>query len=222
MADKNISNKVFQYIKEKIIDKTWKPGDKITSEIQLAEELQVSRISVREAISKLVAMNVLITKKGGGSFVNSFSTTDYMDELIPFLMIGDINYIEILELRIAIESLAVKLFIERANKDDFDKLKICFNEMLENSENDDIFFEKDIEFHRIISMGSKNPIIEKIENILFKTMEGPSKREYHQLSAKERIEEHKKIIDFIEAKDKQLAMIYLERHLQRTIDDLKK
>ena len=87
MADKNISNKVFQYIKEKIIDKTWKPGDKITSEIQLAEELEVSRISVREAISKLVAMNVLITKKGGGSFVNSFSTTDYMDELIPFLMV---------------------------------------------------------------------------------------------------------------------------------------
>ena len=30
--------------------------------------------------------NVLVTKKGGGSFVNSFSTTDYMDELIPFLM----------------------------------------------------------------------------------------------------------------------------------------
>ena len=82
----NNSEKVFKYIQDKIINKEWAVGDKITSEIQLAEELQVSRISVREAISKLVAMNVLITKKGGGSFVNSFSTTDYMDELIPFLM----------------------------------------------------------------------------------------------------------------------------------------
>lgn len=58
MSRKNISDEVFNYIKKNIVNKNWKPGDKITSEIQLAKELEVSRISVREAIGRLVAMNI--------------------------------------------------------------------------------------------------------------------------------------------------------------------
>ncbi|MGL6114112.1 MAG: FadR/GntR family transcriptional regulator, partial [Cetobacterium sp.] len=46
------SDKVFKYIESKIIQGIWKQGDRIDSENQLAEELKVSRVSVREAIGK--------------------------------------------------------------------------------------------------------------------------------------------------------------------------
>lgn len=220
MDNKNISDKVFKHIKDKIIDKTWKVGDKISSETQLAEELQVSRISVREAIGKLVAMNILTKKKGGGSYVNELQVSDYMDELLPLLMIGNVNYIQILEFRIALESLSVKLFIERANESFYKELRTCFETMKKNAHLNDIFFQKDMLFHKIISEGSNNPIIIKILNIIFKTMEVQSKEEYEKLSPDERIEEHERILIAIENKDLELAPIFMKRHLQRTINDL--
>jgi len=221
MKEHNISDKVFNYIQDKIINKTWQPGDRITSEVQLADELQVSRISVRDAISRLVAMNILTKKKGGGSYVNSFTPIDYMDELLPLLMTGDLDYIDILEFRLSVETLSVKLFIERATKDEFSSLRACFETMSNYVTDKEKFFEQDVNFHKNIASGSHNPIIEKILSMIFKIMEGKPKKQYHQLSAEERIEEHRKILDAIESKDIELAMIYSSRHLQRTINDLK-
>ncbi|MGL5057854.1 MAG: FadR/GntR family transcriptional regulator [Fusobacteriaceae bacterium] len=71
MNKEKASDKVFEYIEEKIVKGIWKEGDKIESENQLAKELNVSRVSVREAISKMVAMGILLKKKGGGSFVKA-------------------------------------------------------------------------------------------------------------------------------------------------------
>jgi len=222
MENKNISDKVFKYIKDKIVNKTWVVGDKISSEMQLAEELEVSRMSVREAIGKLVAMNILTKKKGGGSYVNELKPSDYMDELLPLLMIGDVNYIQILEFRIALEVLSVKLFIERADENYYKELRTCFESMKNNAHDDELFFQKDMLFHKLIAEGSNNPIISKILNIIFKTMEGQPKEEYKKLSPDERIKEHEKILNTIENRDLELSRIFMERHLQRTINDLKK
>lgn len=63
MIKEKASDKVFKYIEEKIVLGIWKEGNKIDSENQLAEELMVSRVSVREAIGKMVAMGILYKKK---------------------------------------------------------------------------------------------------------------------------------------------------------------
>ena len=70
MKSKN-SEKVFEYLKEKIMNCEWQDGDQITPEIQLSKELEVGRNAVREAIEKLVGMKVLVKKKGKGTFVQS-------------------------------------------------------------------------------------------------------------------------------------------------------
>lgn len=55
MEDGRTSDKVLEKIQEKIFSGEWKPGQKIMSETKLAEDLNVSRVSVREAIEKLAA-----------------------------------------------------------------------------------------------------------------------------------------------------------------------
>lgn len=219
--DNNISNKVFNHIKNNIINKQWKPGDKITSEIQLAKELEVSRITVREAIGRLVAMNILTKKKGGGSFVNTLTPSDYMDDLIPLLMLGDVSYIQILEARIALETSAIGFFIKRASEEEYKDLENAYEEMEKHSKNQEIFFIQDVLFHKILAKGSNNQVICKILDIIFKIMEGQPREDYYKLESEKRIEEHKKILEAVKNKDKKLAEIFLERHLQRTINDLK-
>lgn len=221
MSEQKTSDKVFEHIKNNIINKTWKAGEKITSELQLVEELGVSRVTVREAIQRLVVMNVLTKRKGGGTFVNEVSPTDYMDELLPLLILGNIHYIQILEFRLALDTQAVKLFIDRADEIDLQNLKDNYENMKNSQDNAKEFFKYDIEFHKIICKGSKNPILYKITNMLFGIMEGHVRDEYHQLDAVTRLEEHKRILDNIIAKDTVLAEIYTQRHLERTIEDLK-
>jgi len=222
VKEKRTSDRVFDHIKERIIDKTWQPGDKITPELHLVEELGVSRMSVREAIEKLVAMNILTKKRGGGTFVNEIKPSDYMDELLPLLMIGKIDYSQVLEFRSAIDVLATRLFIERADDTLLGDLKKCYREMVENKDDRDKFFELDMEFHKIICKGAENPILYKVIEMIFSIMKAEAGDEYHKLTPDERIAEHGKILTAIKDRDIELAQLYMKRHLERTLKDLEK
>lgn len=222
LKEKRTSDRVFDHIKRKIADKTWKPGDKITPELHLVEELGVSRMSVREAIEKMVALNILVKRRGGGTYVNEMSPTDYMDDLLPLLMVGNINYVQVLEFRSAIDVLASRLFVERADKESYADLKRCYDAMVENRDNNERFMELDMEFHKIICKGTENPLLEKVIDMIFNIMNNQVRDEYHKLTPEERIEEHRRILEAILEGDAELAQIYMRRHLERTIRDLEK
>ena len=79
-----------QTIKGWIVNKEFGPGNKIPSENELADRFNVSRLTVRQAISQLIQEGFLNSRRGEGTFVtsnenliNSFSleTTGFMDEL---------------------------------------------------------------------------------------------------------------------------------------------
>ena len=60
---------VKQTIRNWILSKEFNPGDKIPSENELADKFNVSRLTVRQAISQLMQEGFLFTKKGEGTFV---------------------------------------------------------------------------------------------------------------------------------------------------------
>lgn len=222
MKKEKASEKVFRHIEEKIVNGTWNPGDKITPELQLVEELGVSRLAVREATQKLASMDVLVKKRGGGTFVNELSTGDYMKSLIPLLTIGKIGYREIMEFRTSLDILGVSLCTKRADEETLRKLQKIHDDMIENREKPSEFFKYDMEFHRAIAAASGNRILQKTIEILFDVLIYNVEDEYHQLSYDDRIEEHALVLNAIKKRDVELAELYMKRHLERTIKDLKK
>jgi GntR family transcriptional regulator len=65
---------VKQDLKNKIEEGYWKPGDKITSELELCDYYDVSRITIREAINELVWEDYLVRKRAKGTFVLDYKT----------------------------------------------------------------------------------------------------------------------------------------------------
>jgi len=222
LKEKKASERVFEYIEKMILQKNWVIGDKIDSEIQLSKNLGVSRISVREAIGSLATLNILERKKGGGTFVKQLTPNDYMDQLMPLLIIGNISYLEVMETRLALDVEAVSLFVEKATNKEVEGLDDIFKCMKENEGIPEEFYKKDVEFHQYIAMFCQNKILNKITNMLFKITTNYAREQYHSLTYKERIEEHNLIINAIKEKDLELSRLYTKRHVGRTIRDLKK
>lgn len=216
------SDKVFKYIESKIIQGVWKQGDRIESENQLAEELKVSRVSVREAIGRMVAMGVLSKKKGGGSFVEGLSPVGFMDSLIPFMILGEGDYIEILELRLALDVMGVTLFIQNSSKEVIDGLDKINSKMKEKKITPEEFFIQDMAFHKYIMKNCGNSLIYKVFEMILHVMGYHAKEQYFKLPLEDRILEHNLIAEAIQKKDVEIAQIYMKRHLERTILDLKK
>lgn len=216
------SDKVYKYIEEKIINNYWKKGEKIESENRLAEELGVSRISVRDAISKLVALGLLEKKKGGGSYVREVSATNFMDSYLPHLILGQGNYLEILQLRSALDVLLIRLFIENSDEEKLYGIKLIHDKMEKSLNEPENFYQYDMDFHRFIASNSGNSLICNVYEMILKISERYAKEQYFKLELETRVKEHLQILKSILDKDIEIAQIYMKRHLERTMRDMKK
>lgn len=212
---------VFRTIKENIISGKWVSGTRIMSETQLASELNVSRISVREAIEKLSALNILNKKQGGGTYVNDLQPSIYFNSLIPMLTLDRDNYMEILEFRLIFEIKSIGLCVERCTEEKIMQLEECYNKMVEHEYNGRKFIEEDLKFHMLIMEGANNSILLKVSEVLGEILRYHQEKLYKELGPGGGIKEHKKIIEAIKNRDEELAMIYMRRHIERTMEDIR-
>lgn len=123
IKQKRISDEVFEQMKEHIISGDWAPGKKIPGELELVELFNVSRVSVREAIHRLVGMGVLTIRRGEGTFVTEMLPENYMNALLPILMIEGSSFSEMLEFRAIIEVESARLAARRADEQDFYRME---------------------------------------------------------------------------------------------------
>lgn len=221
MSNIRTSDRVFKIIEEKIFSGEWKPGTKIMSEPQLAKELNVSRVSVREAIEKMSALNLIIKRQGEGTFVNDLTPSVYLNSLIPMITLDKDNYIDILEFRLITEVETAKLCAQKCTPELIEELEQCYERMVEHQKNMNKFTGEDLNFHMGIAKGSNNPLIIKISEILRNLMEYHQVSLYKTLGPSGGIKEHRLILDAIKNRDSELVGIFIRRHIQRTINDLK-
>ena len=82
-----VYTKVINDIKEKILSGELKNGDRLPSEREMAERLDVSRTSIREAIRTLEIMGLIESKRGSGNYItNSFGNSLFEPLSIMFML----------------------------------------------------------------------------------------------------------------------------------------
>jgi len=93
-----------QHIKRSITSNEYRAGDKIPSEQQLSKTFQVSRITIRQAISQLIQEGLLISKRGLGTYVTnnsdliksySLEFSGFIDDLFHEVSKVNVKYVEI-------------------------------------------------------------------------------------------------------------------------------
>ena len=157
----NLSDQTFDCIQEEILKGTWKPGEKLPSETELAASLGVSRMTLRSAIQRCCAIGLTETRVGEGTFVRDFNLRSYFSELYRLNLLGK-SPNEINDLRNIIQIGAVRLALEKTISDaDIQALEELNRQMEEAAGQNDMeaFHTADAQFHLTICTLCKNELM---------------------------------------------------------------
>lgn len=98
--NKLLYEKITSYLREEIRNQNFKPGDKLPTEMQLADQFGVSRITSKRALADLNAEGLIYRVRGSGSFVSSIARAEEkitagnkMDysRIVPFVLPFDVS-----------------------------------------------------------------------------------------------------------------------------------
>ncbi len=146
---KRPADDVARRVRALIEEQQLEAGMRLPAERQLAAQLGVSRNSLREALAMLVNEGVLLSRRGGGTFVR-FQHEPWSEQNIvqplKTLLADDPDYsFDILEARHAIEASTAWHAAMRATDADKEKIRLCFEAT--QSEDPDIASQADVRFH---------------------------------------------------------------------------
>ncbi|MET3696608.1 GntR family transcriptional regulator [Bacillus oleivorans] len=143
-----------------------KPGDKLPSERMLAESLQVSRTSVKEAVTVLESAGVVHVRPGVGMFLIEDSQQSLLSKLSQVIEGHKSNFKDLLELRQAIEGDAAFYAASRITEEQKEKLTSVFNDLVLAEELGEVAIEEDFRFHFTIVEAANNPVMLEVMNLI--------------------------------------------------------
>lgn len=164
-------NSVADQVAKKILDLVrtgnLKPGDQLPTERDLAQMLQVSRPSVREALRGLQILGVVKTRQGGGAYISSLDASDLLGPLQILITLNEDNVQGLYEARVMVDGGLARVAAERLTDADIDRL-LAIVKVQEGLLNDPIGFRvSDLEFHRTIMDGTGNPFLSRVSYSLY-------------------------------------------------------
>ena len=183
-------------LEELIIDGTLQPGDKVPSERQLSQRLQVSRPLVREALKELRGRGVIETKHGKGSFVIGMVKSEEDTALYRLYDRHPRLLYDLLEVRELLEGQAAQMAAERGTQKDFYKITKAYTEMTSakcNRKLEDAAY-LDHAFHRSIYEASHNPVLvhtlQSLMQLMLNSVMASVSNLYHRDGQKQQIDQH--------------------------------
>ncbi len=214
----NISDQVYEQLKEQLINGVWKQGDKIPSENELVALFNVSRVTVRQALSKLITLGLLETKLGEGTYVKEINPGVYMKEMIPYIILNKESIREVLEFRIVIETETAGMAATRITDKDIARLERCLERMNNFKDQLDNYVYEDLHFHMIIAKSTKNSLIIQVNNIVREIIRGTIKNVTEEIGSEVGLKYHKLLIDSFKLRDAEMAKNMMREHLQQTVE----
>ncbi|WP_431028055.1 FadR/GntR family transcriptional regulator [Lysinibacillus sp. LZ02] len=195
-----------------------KPGDRLDSVEQLAEQLQVSRPAVREALSALKAMGLIEIKQGSGTFVKETPKQEIVFPYAPQLTKQDIEHL--LEVRKILEVGTAGYAAKNRNEEDIATLEVILEQMKHAHGNEELGEKTDFQFHSAIAKASQNPMLFNLLNQVSETMIETMRETrriwlYSKIATSEQLfEEHMNIYLAIKEGNELLAEQCMDLHLE--------
>jgi GntR family transcriptional repressor for pyruvate dehydrogenase complex len=224
--------RVFEYasdqIRELIKDGQLKPGEKLPTEQELCDALNMSRSSIREAIRVLEAEGLIEVRRGAGTYVNTTPKIQDTQDAVNWLQPRQESLLQILQVRECIECFVVRetaLNRPESLVVELGQLVKQYSEIIKKDEsktNLGLISDINMRFHLAICKASGNDIAYEFLHHLLRSFSESNKAVIHiDLTLNHQISEHQAILDAITAGDPELAEKAMRAHIGRVSKEVK-
>jgi len=163
VRQRRLSDDIVERLEAMILEGTLKAGERLPAERVLAEQFGVSRPSLREAIQKLVAKGLLVSRQGGGNYVAQSLGSTFSDPLLHLLESNPEAQRDLLEFRHTLEGSCAYYAALRATEVDHQRLTSAFETLQACYQHYDKVSDEegtaDANFHLAIAEASHNTVL---------------------------------------------------------------
>jgi GntR family transcriptional regulator, transcriptional repressor for pyruvate dehydrogenase complex len=207
---------VAEEIEKAILDGDYEVGSRLPSEQNLADQFEVSRNVVREALKVLQERGLVQVLDGSGAFVahpNSEQTTIALGRYIR--LIGASSAIDALyETRISLEGFNARLAAQRATAEQIKELESYLDLMRANIKSHETWTEADLDFHVSVARATNNPfqamllepLVEQLREVISEGFAKPG-------ASHDGLTAHEKLMECIKEHDPEGAYQTMVEHL---------
>lgn len=209
----NLNDMISQRLKEYIFRNRLKAGDKLPTEVQFAQQLNVSRTAVREALRSLEALGLVEARQGFGRIVRDFSFESLLSTLSFGVAYSDESIINLFEIRKALDSFFITQALPKILPEDIDLMQQLVDQMEQRTIQGESIFYEDHRFHQIIYQRCGNPLALQLFEITWQVRtyaidQDKARREEAPGTA----HEHRQILNAIRNNDPDLTKRLLVDH----------
>ncbi|WP_204114598.1 FadR/GntR family transcriptional regulator [Shimia biformata] len=161
----DLSAQIAKAIRDAIISGEMIVDERLPSEAELADQFEVSRPTVREALKRLAAQNLIRTQRGatGGAFVRRLRYQDaYAQHITTSTLLLSMNAVDFetaCEARYALERACAPLSAQRRTPDQLATMRAEIHRQGQPGLSDEVFCDSDVAFHRALVDGADNPVL---------------------------------------------------------------
>ncbi|MEX0279569.1 MAG: FadR/GntR family transcriptional regulator [Arenibacterium sp.] len=164
-SDADLSAQISGAIRDAIVSGDLIVDERLPSEAELADQFNVSRSTVREALKRLAAQALIRTQRGasGGAFVNRLSYPDAYAQHITtstlLLSMNAVSFETACEARFALERACAPLSAARRTPDQLATMRAEIHRQNQPGLTDEAFCASDVAFHRALVDAAENPVL---------------------------------------------------------------
>ncbi len=198
-------------------------GSKLPSEFELADQMGVSRPSIREALSALQAMSIIESRPGSGNYVVRLPSSAEEEDAVH-LIESEAGCREVMEAREALEPPVAALVAEKGSSEVLSELKGILDSMREHAARDDFeaYLDADKAFHFALAEAAGNSLVTAALSPLLDSMNQRVYREFTRHYYLKNVDDleavsdlHSDVLDAIERGDGETAFAKMVEHWTR-------
>ena len=215
-----LTRQIVSLITEEIVSQRLAPNAMLPTEQQLASELGVSRMVIRESVRILAALGLLNVRHGVGTFVNPPSSWRVDEPLALLLRTERKSLMHWWEVRAILETEIARLAAARATEDDLRELAAALDAM-RDSPDLDTMVQADLEFHRLLAVATGNPLLTLLIGPIVRPMRDHLLASARLAGRREgTLSEHELLLDAVRAHDPSAAAAAMGTHLSLVAEEI--
>lgn len=206
---------LLEQVKAYFIERGFKPGDRIESEVELATRFGVSRHQMRKVLGAMVQAGVMERTPGRGTVIRSFDTDSLSNHMKLHFEVTQFDISEFREARIIVERAILPLAVRRVTAPHLAKIEKTIAMMRRFKDEPERADAYDRDFHLLIFQACGNDVLKSFSGVLATLFQSADYRRIYwtpEIIAR-LADEHAAILEAIRQSDVKQAVAALDTHL---------